>query len=55
MTNKSKFQFLKYFNFFNVYFLEKETEREREREREVGEGQKEREAQNLKQAPGSEL
>ena len=34
----------------NIYFRERERERER-----TGEGQSEREAQNLKQAPGSEL
>ena len=43
-----------------ILFFERETERERERERararaQAGEGQSEREAQNPKQAPGSEL
>ena len=42
--------FLKNFN--DVFIFEREREREREQ---ADEGQREREAQNLKQAPGSEL
>ena len=52
------FKIICFKTFFNVYLFLREREREREKETKHewwGEGQREREAQNLKQAPVSEL